>query len=87
MSAPAVKRRKAAGPRQSPIVRASRNPRSLRLAINAKCFECSGGNTDPCVAWRIGNCEVGDCSLWPQRPHQNTFGRNIPVSLRKIGWR
>ena len=68
--------------RFDPIEKAKRKPTSLRLAINAKCWECQGGNLDPHPRWRIGNCEVVDCSLYPNRPYQKSFGTPTPAPLR-----
>lgn len=67
--------------RLDPIERAKRNPKSRRLAVNAKCFDCQGRDADPCVAWRIGNCEIPACALWPVRPHQHLFGKPTPPGL------
>ena len=64
-----------------PLEKAKQNPRSLRLAINAKCYECEGEDYDPCVRWRIGNCLCSDCPLYPQRPHQHLAGRPTPKTL------
>jgi hypothetical protein len=56
--------------RLDPIEKARRNPTSLRLAINAKCFDCEGGNSDPNVQRRIGTCASRECPLWTVRPYQ-----------------
>lgn len=79
--------RKAAGlsTRLDPIEKARRNPKSLRLAINAKCFDCEGGNADPCVQWRIGNCDIERCPLHPVRPYQHMEGRPTPKALQWWG--
>jgi hypothetical protein len=57
------------------IVKAKRNPKSLKKAINAKCFECFGGTEDelPDSGWKklIGTCTAPDCPLYPHRPYQN----------------
>ena len=50
----------------SPSEKAAKNPKSLRLAINAKCWDCV------CFQKReVTLCEMTDCSLWPLRPWQN----------------
>ena len=67
--------------RLSPAAKHSRKPLSLRLAVSHYCWDCSGGDSDPGVAWRIGNCEVGGCPLHPVRPHQRLLGRPAPRSL------
>jgi hypothetical protein len=56
--------------RLDPIEKASKNPTSLRLAINAKCFDCQGKDSDPGVRDRIGNCPCVKCPLHPVRPYQ-----------------
>lgn len=61
----------AAAPRLDPLEKARRNPTSLRLAINAKCFDCEGGNADPNVQRRIGTCSITTCPLHPVRPYQH----------------
>lgn len=53
-----------------PIERARRNPTSLRMAINAKCFDCQGAMSDPGIRERIGACPIVSCSLHPVRPYQ-----------------
>ncbi len=68
--------------RLSPIERAKRNPGSRSQAIKAMCWDCQGGDADPCVPWRIGNCLVIDCPLMPHRPHRRLAGTPMPVSLR-----
>lgn len=71
-----------AAERLNPIEKAKRNPKSLRLAINAKCFDCEGQDADPRVQWRIGNCVIPDCPLWPVRPYQSLAGTPTPTWLR-----
>ena len=65
-----------------PLEKARRNPKSLRFAINGKCFDCEGGNSDPSIQWRIGNCVMPDCSLFPVRPYQDFKGRPTPKNLQ-----
>ena len=67
---------------QDPIAKARAKPASLRLAITAKCWDCIGGDADPCPRWRIGNCAVTACPLHPQRPYQRYLGDPVPASLR-----
>lgn len=64
--------------RRNPIEKAQANPASLRAAIDAKCFDCEGGDADPRVQWRIANCVCPDCPLYPVRPHQRLFGADMP---------
>ena len=56
--------------RLNPIERLAKNPTSLRLAINAKCFDCEGGDADPNVQKRIGTCGIVMCPLHAVRPYQ-----------------
>ena len=67
--------------RLDPIEKARKNPKSRRLAVNAKCYDCEGEDADPCVQWRIGNCTVPACPLYPVRPYQHLFGTSTPSSL------
>ena len=67
--------------RLNPAERAKANPRSRSLAIRAYCWQCSGEDADPNVRWRVGNCEIPDCALWPHRPWQTQVGRPVPPSL------
>ena len=56
--------------RLDPIEKAKRKPKSLRLAINAKCWDCVGGASDPGPRGRIRDCTVTKCPLHPNRPYQ-----------------
>lgn len=58
--------------RLSPIEKARRNPSSLRLAINGKCWDCCGAGADGIGFTKdtIRTCTVADCTLWPVRPYQ-----------------
>ena len=50
----------------TPIEKAEKNPKSLRLAINAKCWDCVCGQR-----LEIKLCPMEtNCSLWPVRPYQ-----------------
>ena len=55
------------GGRKTPLQVAAENPTSLRKAINAKCYDCNGGEQ-----WvqRTRECPVKSCPLWNVRPHQ-----------------
>ena len=68
-----------------PIERAKRNPKSLRLAINANCWDCQGRDADPAPRWRIGNCEIPHCPLYPVRPYQSRYGTPMPDYMRPLG--
>jgi len=67
--------------KRTPVERARSNPKSLRLAINGKCWDCQGGYADPNPQWRIGNCVCPDCSLYPVRPYRKFEGRDPPKSV------
>lgn len=56
--------------RFDPIQKAASNPKSLRLAISAKCWDCQGAEADPDIRGRIGSCPVTKCPLHPVRPYQ-----------------
>lgn len=56
---------------KTPIEKASEHPKSLRLAINAKCFDCVGAGADTNPRQMIGQCRIQHCPLWPVRPYQH----------------
>lgn len=58
------------GPRLDPIERLATNPTSLRLAINAKCYDCQGQDADPNWQRRVGECGCTTCPLHAVRPYQ-----------------
>lgn len=47
----------------NPMEKSEANPKSLRAAINAKCWDC-------CCQSRsdVRDCEATDCPLWKLRP-------------------
>ena len=49
----------------NPRQKHEKNPRSLRLAINAQCWECVGENKA-----EVTRCTGYNCSLWGVRPWQ-----------------
>lgn len=55
----------------NPIERLAKKPDSLRLAINAMCYDCQGRNCDPGVIDRIRHCAISDCPLFNVRPYRN----------------
>ena len=76
--------------RLDPLERAARSPKSLRLAINAKCYDCEARDSDPNVQLRIGTCTIQTCPLWPVRPYQDigareTRGRRQLLGLQGAG--
>lgn len=56
--------------RLDPIQKAAKRPSSLRLAVNAKCYDCQGRDCDPGYRARISQCSVQKCPLHPVRPYQ-----------------
>lgn len=50
---------------KSPVEKARENPRSMRLAINAKCWDCTCFQKS-----EVTKCVMTDCSLWNLRPWQ-----------------
>lgn len=56
----------------NPIAKSKRNPSSLRLAINAHCYMCMGGEeidlrTRKTSQSGIRACASTNCPLWPVR--------------------
>jgi hypothetical protein len=49
----------------NPVEKAIANPKSLRAAVNAYCWECAG-NIKP----EVGRCNIKTCPLWNLRPWQ-----------------
>lgn len=49
----------------------ARNPRSLRAAINAKCWDCIGAGADPAPRRLIRECGCTTCPLYAVRPYQH----------------
>jgi hypothetical protein len=54
----------------TPTEKARADPRSMRKAITAFCFECMGGTGMPSVRQEVANCTAPQCSLYPLRPWQ-----------------
>ena len=50
---------------KNPLEKLQENPKSLRLAINAKCWDCSNFQRE-----QIANCHLTKCGLWHVRPYQ-----------------
>lgn len=51
--------------RLDPIEKSKQNPKSLRLAINGKCWDCCLGQRT-----EIRDCQVLSCTLHHLRPYQ-----------------
>ena len=49
----------------NPIEKAKQNPSSMRLAVNAKCWDCSCEQIK-----EVRLCTVAECPLFPVRPYQ-----------------
>ena len=67
---------------KNPIEKARDNPRSLRLAVNAMCYDCVGQDHDTGTRKRIRECAAeGVCPLHPLRPYQNKSGSDEDETL------
>lgn len=67
--------------RLDPIQKAAADPKSKTKAIAGKCYDCEGRDSDPHWRWRVGNCGVKGCALWPVRPYRRMEGKPVPPSL------
>jgi hypothetical protein len=56
--------------RLDPMEKAKSKPKSLRLAVSAKCADCVGWHGDPGARGRIRDCTVYKCPLHNVRPYQ-----------------
>lgn len=54
--------------RLDPVEKARLHPKSLRFAINGKCYDCVGSRRE------IRMCPCCSCPLWNVRPYQNDNG-------------
>jgi len=52
------------------IEKAAKNPASLRMAVNAMCWDCVGAGADANPRQAIRDCEIKKCPLWNVRPYQ-----------------
>ena len=50
---------------KNPIEKAKQHPKSLRFAINAKCWDCAGFQRI-----EVTRCTIPDCPLYHLRPWQ-----------------
>ena len=66
----------------NPIEKSKLNPHSLRFAINAKCFDCSGFIKIDVTYCDMPNCELNHIRPW-QRPHLKTQIKRIDTVLSK----
>lgn len=53
---------------RSPIEKLAENPKSLRLAVNAMCYQCFGCSSTS--ASDIRGCTSKSCALFDVRPYQ-----------------
>lgn len=58
----------------TPLEKHFRAPTSLRLAINAKCYDCVGQDGDANWRRQVGTCVVVKCPLHSLRPFQPKAG-------------
>lgn len=54
----------------NPIDKAKKHPSSLRMAINAMCWDCVGAGEDANPRAAIRECGISKCPLWNVRPYQ-----------------
>ena len=74
--------------RLDPLERARRNPRSLRLAVTGKCWNCFGAGADGIAFTKetIRDCKARDCPLWEVRPYkEQRISLNKAFYLTKCG--
>ena len=56
--------------RKNPLEKLLEQPKSLRRAITAKCYDCIGRDGDPDWRGSIRNCGCMDCPLYAVRPYK-----------------
>lgn len=54
--------------KKNPIERLNEKPTSMRRAINAKCYDCVGGDGDQGWRQRVRKCFDNKCPLYNFRP-------------------
>lgn len=55
---------------KNPIEKLQEEPKSLRRAINAMCFDCVGAGHDPDWRGAVRECPCYNCPLYQVRPCQ-----------------
>ena len=61
---------------KTPGERLAEKPKSRKLAMEAMCWDCQGGDhADNGWKWQIGNCLSDTCPIWNFRPYQNKAGK------------
>lgn len=68
----------------NPIEKATRNPTSLRMAINGKCYDC-GGQDQPNWRKRIKYCNIINCTLHPVRPYSKGVSTQECLDWQEAG--
>lgn len=68
----------------NPVEKAKANPGSLKLAIKAHCWTCSGAGADAGVKFHVRDCRVKNCALHPHRPWQNIKGGLVEGELGQM---
>ena len=63
--------------RKSWAQKAKDNPKSLKSAIAAKCWDCVCGDYNERPRKTIAECLITDCSLWQHRPYKKTDRKEI----------
>lgn len=53
---------------ETPVEKLAHNPKSLRLAVNAMCYQCFGCSST--AAADIRNCTSKKCALYEVRPYK-----------------
>lgn len=56
----------------SPVNKALADPKSLRKAVTAFCYECVGGDGEPGARIHVRNCTAPKCPLFQNRPWQKS---------------
>lgn len=56
----------------SPLNKALADPKSLRKAVTAFCYECVGGDGEPGARIHVRNCTTRNCPLFRVRPWQKS---------------
>jgi len=59
---------------RNPVEQAQANPKSLKAAIKANCWNCVGADADPGAKFRVRDCTVTRCALHAHRPWQDVKG-------------
>jgi hypothetical protein len=69
----------------NPIQKAKQNPKSLRFAINAKCYDCSGFTRVDVTDCDMPGCELYFLRPW-QKPHikKTVSGSGTPLSKTPV---